>query len=272
MQRATAILFVFFSMGLIMAKFDASYHTYSNPQYKKGKMLVDAFQLEGNEAVLDVGCGTGRVTVECAKKIPQGSITGIDISEDMIAFAKEEYKAYTNVVFQACDIADVSFEELFDFVYSTYCLQWVAEQKKAIENIARSLKPGGNACLLIGVPNRTVEIWDQSCVAIAKKYSEFSSLAQPEHNLKEPEKWITWCADAGLTITKRVIETKKTIFNTIDDFIGFASALGIASGLKAEERKRFIGLVAQKMYKKSGQAPDLPFEYITDALQLECYK
>src|ERR1700748_164374 len=44
-------------------------------------------RLRGDERVLDVGCGNGKVTREIAALVPQGSVVGVDASATMIEFA-----------------------------------------------------------------------------------------------------------------------------------------------------------------------------------------
>ena len=46
--------------------------------------------LKGNERVFDIGCGDGKVTAEIAKQLPNGSVLGIDKSEEMNSFRTGE--------------------------------------------------------------------------------------------------------------------------------------------------------------------------------------
>src|SRR4030095_13213199 len=47
--------------------------------------------LHGDERVLDVGCGVGRVTADIAARLPRGSVIGVDASQDMIASAARTF-------------------------------------------------------------------------------------------------------------------------------------------------------------------------------------
>ena len=64
--------------------------------------------LKGNERVFDIGCGDGKVTAEIAKQLPNGSVLGIDKSEEMIRFAQENFpsKKYNNLSFEVQNIRD----------------------------------------------------------------------------------------------------------------------------------------------------------------------
>ena len=73
-----------------MAKWNAkAYKEASHHQFKWGLELLDKLELKGNERVLDIGCGDGKLTIEIAKRVPDGYVVGIDNSEEMISFARK---------------------------------------------------------------------------------------------------------------------------------------------------------------------------------------
>jgi trans-aconitate 2-methyltransferase len=67
------------------------YNCYSSHQKQWGMELVAKLSLHGNERLLDLGCGDGKVTSEIARRLPQGSVTGLDISREMVDFAIENH-------------------------------------------------------------------------------------------------------------------------------------------------------------------------------------
>lgn len=91
------------------------------------------FDVDAEEAVLDVGCGIGDVTCEllipCLPKSVK-SVVGVDFSEDMIDFARSKWP---NVTFSHMNIASenipVDYEEAFDHIFSFYCLHWIMQQR-----------------------------------------------------------------------------------------------------------------------------------------------
>jgi len=68
------------------------YHKNSAEQQRWGIELLNKLVLQGNERVLDLGCGDGKLTAEIVRRVPYGSVLGIDKSEDMIRFAQEHYQ------------------------------------------------------------------------------------------------------------------------------------------------------------------------------------
>jgi cyclopropane fatty-acyl-phospholipid synthase-like methyltransferase len=58
--------------------------------------------------VIDVGCGCGATTIEFARAVgPAGRVVGVDLSEPMLAVAKERLRGFPNTAFQAGDAATV---------------------------------------------------------------------------------------------------------------------------------------------------------------------
>lgn len=109
-----------------------------------------------NESILDVGCGNGYTTRHIAKAFPASEIIGVDYSAKMIEEANKSPPANTS--FYEGDVLSLSrHPELggkFDVVISTRCLinlsNW-EEQKVAILEMRRKLKPGGHLILVENV-------------------------------------------------------------------------------------------------------------------------
>ncbi len=71
-------------------------------QKEWGNKLISELNLEGNENILDLGCGDGLLTTNLAKLVPNGNVIGVDASEGMIEVAKE--KEENNLKFLLIDI------------------------------------------------------------------------------------------------------------------------------------------------------------------------
>jgi trans-aconitate 2-methyltransferase len=113
-------------------------------------------RLRGDERVLDVGCGNGKVTREIAALVPRGSVVGVDASAKMVEFARDASAqgggggaAAANLSFDVMDARRLNFREEFDLVVSFNALHWIAqeEQELALRGIYAALKPDGVAQL-----------------------------------------------------------------------------------------------------------------------------
>ena len=94
--------------------------------------------------LLDVGCGTGN-TLLFADKEHIEQYVGIDISQDMIAYANRAHAA-PHVRFMVSDFLDYPLEQLplFDAAICAACLHWfIPHEQTVIDKLADAIKPGG---------------------------------------------------------------------------------------------------------------------------------
>jgi trans-aconitate methyltransferase len=117
----------------------------SQNQYQWAKELIPKLKLKGNEALLDIGCGDGKITAELSRCLPNGKAVGIDSSEQMITLAKTSFptKDYPNLTFQAMDARKLVFESEFDVIFSNAALHWIVDQKTVLAGVQRNLKNSG---------------------------------------------------------------------------------------------------------------------------------
>jgi len=87
----------------------AEYAANSAVQQTWARELITQLQLRGDEHVLDVGCGDGKVTAEIARAVPRGSVTGVDASPSMIRFARKAFPPgrHPNLEFQVMDAREI---------------------------------------------------------------------------------------------------------------------------------------------------------------------
>jgi trans-aconitate methyltransferase len=117
-------------------------------------------KLGAQDRILDVGCGNGKITAEMATRIPQGSVLGVDASQNMITFAQEHYgfPIQPNLRFEVADVRHLPYTHEFDQITSFNMLHWVPEQEAALRSIHAALKPDGKAFL------RFVPEGDRQCI------------------------------------------------------------------------------------------------------------
>jgi trans-aconitate methyltransferase len=128
------------------------YEKNSHAQQKWARELIAHLNLTGTEHILDLGCGDGKVTVEIASLVSNGSIIGIDNSKPMIELAQEKYsqKQHPNLSFQVMDANHLTFENRFDLIFSNAALHWVKNHQPVIAGLYKSLKAGGKILLRMG--------------------------------------------------------------------------------------------------------------------------
>jgi SAM-dependent methyltransferase len=114
--------------------------------------FLDAVAVPPDGHVLDVGCGAGRTSRELARLAPSGSVTGIDLSTDLLHRARELAAAegLSNVVFERADaqVADLGAAR-YDRVVSRNGVMFFGDPVAAFANLARALRPDGRLVLLV---------------------------------------------------------------------------------------------------------------------------
>src|SRR3981081_4683500 len=70
-----------------------AYHRLSSPMQNWGEVLVEDLPLHGDETVLDLGCGSGRLTKFLLRRLPHGRVIAIDRSANMLEAARELLEA-----------------------------------------------------------------------------------------------------------------------------------------------------------------------------------
>jgi arsenite methyltransferase len=120
-----------------------TYERVSDLQFEGGRRLVERLGLDEGARVLDIGCGTGRLTWWIGERLgPKGSVVGIDPLEERIGIARSHGGAVRFEVGQAEDLG--AFEDAsFDAVCMSSVFHWVSDKAKALAEIRRVLRPGG---------------------------------------------------------------------------------------------------------------------------------
>jgi ubiquinone/menaquinone biosynthesis C-methylase UbiE len=101
--------------------------------------------------VLDIACGPGFTACELARFVGNGTVTGVDINEELIFTAHQAKisEKVDNVSFSHGNIYDLDLpENAFDFVYARFVFQHLEKPELALSNIRNVLKPGGVLCIL----------------------------------------------------------------------------------------------------------------------------
>jgi SAM-dependent methyltransferase len=107
--------------------------------------LIAAAAPKPGDRVIDVGCGCGATTIDFAALVsPGGEVLGLDISEPMLARARERAPLNLPLRFERADATVYDFEpEGADLVASRFGVMFFADPTHSFANLRKSLKPGG---------------------------------------------------------------------------------------------------------------------------------
>jgi trans-aconitate methyltransferase len=233
----------------------ADYAANSVVQQSWARELIAKLKLRGNEHILDVGCGDGKVTAEIARSLPQGSATGMDASPQMIEFAKRAFPAagFSNLRFRVMDARKIKFDRRFDLVFSNAALHWVDDHPAILRGAAAVLKPGGRLVVSCGGKGNAQDVF----VALRpemrlKRWREFFRRMPTPYFFHAPGDYEKWLPRMGFKIQNVQLAPKDA---TYDGAAGFATWLRTTwipyvQCVPDNLREEFIAAVTQRYVAK----------------------
>jgi SAM-dependent methyltransferase len=103
------------------------------------------------ERVLEAGCGVGAQTVTLAARSPHTSFTSIDVSGESVAATRSRLAGAGNVEVLQADVFDLPFAAgSFDHAFVCFVLEHLAQPARALELVARVVRPGGTITVIEG--------------------------------------------------------------------------------------------------------------------------
>jgi SAM-dependent methyltransferase len=107
--------------------------------------LMATADAKPGERVIDVGCGCGATTIDFAERVhPGGEVLGLDISEPMLARARERAPRDLPARFELADATVYDLKpEWADLVVSRFGVMFFADPARSFANLRKGLKPGG---------------------------------------------------------------------------------------------------------------------------------
>ena len=118
-----------------------TYDRVADPQFEWGMEVLERLELSGDEAAVDAGCGSGRVTAELLERLPNGSMLAVDGSAAMVEKARE--RLGDRVSYRVADLAELELVEPVDLVFSTATFHWIPDHDRLFARMRAALRPGG---------------------------------------------------------------------------------------------------------------------------------
>lgn len=121
-----------------------------------GREVIERMTLAGDEAILDAGCGSGRVTERLVERVPRGRVVGVDGSQAMIDAARE--RLGDRVELRVADLLELRLAAPVDVVFSTATFHWIADHERLFARLRAALRPGGRLVAQCGGAGNVVRI------------------------------------------------------------------------------------------------------------------
>lgn len=184
-----------------------TYDAISDPQFEWGMEVLGRLELEGDEAVLDAGCGSGRVSEQLLRRLPGGSLIAVDASAAMIEMARQ--RLGDSVAYSVQNLSELEVEEPVDLIFSTATFHWILDHDRLFRHLNSALRPGGRLVAQCGGRGNVAE-HAKAIAAVASQppfASHFDGMTVM-WNFAGPEETETRLRDAGFAAARCWLEPK----------------------------------------------------------------
>lgn len=225
-----------------------TYDAVSDPQFEWGTEVLGRLELRGDEAAIDAGCGSGKVTEKLLDRLPDGTLLAVDGSEAMIAKAKERLGDRADYL--VADLAELKVGEPVDLIFSTATFHWIPDHDRLFARLHEALRPEGRLVGQCGGQGNVAE--HARVIAIVAARPEFASYLEQMTgmwNFAAPEETEDRLRAAGFTEARCWLEPKPV---TPADPLAFTSTVTLGpllTRLPEELRRPFAEAILDESEK-----------------------
>jgi trans-aconitate 2-methyltransferase len=175
------------------------YAHHSSAQWQWAMELIAKLALRGDESILDIGCGDGKVSARLAQIVSSGIVVGIDAAATMINRSVQQFppERYPNLYFACMDAASIRLAKRFDWAFSNAALHWVADHVAVLTGTHASLKSGGKILFQMGGRGNAHEIFRivRGITGLPRWCQYFDDFIPPYHfyGPEDYEQWLAQC-------------------------------------------------------------------------------
>jgi trans-aconitate 2-methyltransferase len=179
----------------------ASYDRISGTMEALGLAVLGRLELEGDELVLDAGCGSGRITQALIEQLPRGRVIAVDQSASMVDAARERLGPGTDV--RVVDLLELELEEPVDAILSTATFHWIADHERLFRRLHTALRSGGRLVAQCGGEGNITSLRGKVAPQLEREsYAEHFRDWQPPWNYAGAEQTHERLLSAGFASAK----------------------------------------------------------------------
>jgi trans-aconitate 2-methyltransferase len=228
-----------------------TYDESSQPQQAwASEVLARLDGIADDATVLDVGCGTGRVTEELLRLVPGGRVLALDASAEMVELARRRLGDRAEVWRQ--DVLELALDEPVDAIVSTATLHWVLDHDRLWARLACALRPGGVLevqCGGAGNIDRVREVIETVAHDVAPELSGWSPWV-----FAGPEETEARMRSAGFGAVRCWLTARPTEPEDVGAFVRTSILPAHLARLPPEQGERFAAAVVAGV--------ELPLDYV----------
>jgi trans-aconitate 2-methyltransferase len=235
-----------------------SYHGLATPHQAWGAAILDRLPLRGDETVLDLGCGTGRVTEQLLARLgPDGHALGIDGSGQMVEEAARRLGGDPRASFARQDLLELSVSPPADAAVSSATFHWIKDHDALFARVRGALREGAPFVAQCGGRGNVANVVRAVAeVSAAAPYAEFFAGWPGPWNYAAPEETTERLERAGFAVERCWLEPSPQYPQPLREFLRTVSLGSHLERLPEELHDGFVDAVALAM------EPDPVHDYV----------
>lgn len=228
----------------------AAYDGASDPQEAWGREVLDRLDPVTGDAVLDAGCGSGRVSALIAERLSAGRLVAVDSSPAMVAHAREALAgtACPSVQVLEADIARLDLTASVDAVFSNATFHWVLDHRRLFASLAGCLRPGGRLEAACGGEGNISEFIRAVDSLIGdERFNPYLRDATRPWNFASIADTTEWLKRAGFAVERIWAEDRPIQPRDPKAFLAASGFANVLEDAPAEIRDDFLGAIVDSM-------------------------
>jgi trans-aconitate 2-methyltransferase len=220
-----------------------TYDRLASPMTRWGEAVVGRLHLDGDERVMDAGCGTGRVTERLVERLPHGRVVAVDGSSAMVEQARIRLASFGDRVdFLVADLArSIPVDPPVDAILSTATFHWILDHDALFANLAAVIRPGGQLVAQCGGAGNIASI-EAALRELGEDFAGRKHYATPQDTRERLER-------AGFTDVETWLHDEPTELapDDVEPYLATICLGDHVEGMADEERERFVAEVARRL-------------------------
>lgn len=233
------------------------------------------YTFKGNERVLDFGSGDGKLTALISFMVPQGTVTGLDLSKEMVHFASKMFPPsyYKNLNYQQSpdvDFQAAALEGPYDLITS-FCVFHLVPNPEAVLTHLKSLMHATSKLVITTPLGGNPEFFQAASEELAKRGLSFPTPTDGTLTMRNPEKAKELFTRLGFKLEHFKVVGTRTPYNSKEEFIDWLEGTLAANwNIPKEGRREFFTDVTNRFLelKPSEQDEDGFTYYYLDRIDL----
>ena len=217
------------------------YDLWAAPQKFIARRLVD-FLTEGArvEDVLELGCGTGMLTVLLRERYRDARIRAIDLSDGMIALYRRRWPDGAVADFEVADAEEFTSDRPFDVVAASSTFQWLRDRRAVMRNVRGLLTDGGHLVLAVPVSGTLEEL--------AQAHLAVTGCEMPQLDLWDDGRYVSALQERRFAVRGARVETFQARYAGALDVLRSLRGIGAAFKRYEDYRAMTVAQVRQLVH------------------------